>query len=60
MTHDGLFGGELGAGRHIGGLGTDTAQQGQQGAPSFHGESFKLCEARRKLGENSSPADGES
>ena len=60
MTHDGLFGGELGTSRYIGGLDTGTAQQGQQGAPSFHGESFKLCEARRKLGENSSPADGES
>ena len=37
MTHDGLFGGELGAGWNIGSLDTGTAQQGQQGTPSFHG-----------------------
>jgi len=57
MTDDGLFGGEWGAGRHIGSLDAGTAQQG---APSFHGESFKMCEAGRKLGENASPADGKS
>ena len=60
MTDDGLFSGEWGTGRHIGGLDAGTAQQGQQGAPSFHGESFKMCEAGRKLGENASPADGKS
>ncbi len=37
MTHDGLLGGELGAGRNIGSLDTGTAQQGQQETPSFHG-----------------------